>query len=74
MERTVDDILQEALELPPAARAAIAGSLIASLEPESDDDAETAWEAEIARRIEQIDRGDVTMISWEEARPRIIGG
>lgn len=74
MERTAADLLEEALELPPAERAALAGSLLASLEAESDDDAEAAWELEIARRLEQIDRGEVTMIPWEEARPRIIGG
>ena len=43
MERTAADILEEALDLPPSERAALAGSLLASLEAESDGDAEAVW-------------------------------
>jgi putative addiction module component (TIGR02574 family) len=73
MKRTPSEILREALELPPAARAALAGSLIDSPETDVDEDAEAQWDAEIARRISEIDSGTVTLIPWAEARRRIVG-
>ena len=30
----------------------------------------TAWDAEIARRIEELDRGNVKTIPWEQLRKR----
>jgi putative addiction module component (TIGR02574 family) len=73
MKRDAMDILKEALELPPEARAAIAGSLLDSLDPEVDEDVEAAWAAEILRRIEELDRGKVSAIPWADARRRIAG-
>jgi len=73
MKENIDDILKQALRLPPEARAALAGSLIDSLDELVDPDAESAWEAEIAARIREIDEGKVTLIPWAEARARIAG-
>jgi putative addiction module component (TIGR02574 family) len=73
MKNNIADILKEALRLPPEARAALAGSLLDSLDEPPDPDAESAWEAEIAARIREIDEGKVTLISWAEARVRIAG-
>jgi putative addiction module component (TIGR02574 family) len=73
MKENIDDILKQALRLPPEARAALAGSLIDSLDEPLDLDAESAWEAEIAARIREIDEGKVTLIPWAEARARIAG-
>lgn len=73
MDRTAASLLQGALRLSPEARAAPAGSLIGSLETEIDEDAEAAWDLEIARRIAEIDSGSVTLVPWEEARRRIAG-
>jgi putative addiction module component (TIGR02574 family) len=73
MRRTVDEILHEALELPPDERAALAGSLIESLDEGFDADAEAAWDAEIARRVAGIDAGAVRLIPWADARDRIAG-
>lgn len=66
-------LLQEALKLAPEARAALAASLLESLEGEADEGAEAAWAAEIARRVHQLDSGAVTPIPWPEARRRILG-
>lgn len=71
MERDATDILRTALELPPEARAALAGSLLDSLDQTIDEDAEAAWEAEIAERLKQLDEGRVRLIPWAEARRRI---
>ncbi len=67
------EILKEALLLPESARAALAGSLIDSLDDEVDEDAEQAWSAEIARRLEELNSGSATTVSWSQARRRIFG-
>lgn len=64
-------ILLEALRLPEAERAAIAGELIESLETDVDADAEAAWSAEIHRRVEQLKAGGSQTVPWAEARRRI---
>lgn len=45
--------------LPSRERAELAWFLIDSLEPEADDDAEAAWEIELARRVADIRSGRV---------------
>jgi putative addiction module component (TIGR02574 family) len=65
------DLLQEAMKLPPEARAALAGSLLDSLDTEVDADAEAAWSAEIERRIRGIDQGTTKLVPWDEVRRRI---
>lgn len=69
-----DEVLREALKLPVEARAALAGTLLDSPDESVDDDAESAWEAEIAKRIKEIDEGRAKLIPWSEARRRIVGG
>ena len=64
-------LLAEALQLPDEERAALAGELIQSLDHEVDADAEAAWSAEIRTRLDQVDAGTATTISWAEARRRI---
>ena len=71
MKRDLDDLLKEALGLPPEARAALAGSLIDSLDAKVDDNVEAAWDAEIARRIRDVDAGKVALIPWSEVRRRL---
>jgi putative addiction module component (TIGR02574 family) len=66
-------LLEEALKLPPEARAALAGSLIDSLDEVVEEDAEAAWAAEISRRLQELDSGAVRAVPWAEARRRIVG-
>jgi len=73
MKQDIAEILKEALKLPPEARAALAGTLLDSLDETVDRDAELAWEAEIGMRLKEIDEGKVSMIPWAEARARIAG-
>jgi putative addiction module component (TIGR02574 family) len=69
MTTEVFEILKKALALPPEARAAIAGSLLQSLnDAPADEGLEAAWSEEIKRRIEEIDSGKVQMIPYEEVR------
>ena len=71
MPEDAADLLTHALKLPPAARAALADSLIDSLDSEVDEDAEEAWRSEIARRVRDLDSGAVQTIAWDEVRRRL---
>ncbi len=73
MKRGLDDLLKEAMKLAPEARAALAGSLIDSLDGTVDDDVEAAWDAEIARRLGEIQGGQIALVPWAEVRRRLIG-
>jgi putative addiction module component (TIGR02574 family) len=73
MKREIEEILEKALELPPEARAAIAGSLLESLDDTVDEDAETAWEEEVLLRLRALDEGRVKVAPWAELRRRIAG-
>ena len=63
-------LLDEALQLSSAEREALAGQIFDSLETD-DPDAEGAWQAEIERRITELDQGVVKPIPWSEARRMI---
>jgi putative addiction module component (TIGR02574 family) len=67
----ISELLKKALALPPEARAALAGSLLESLEDTLDASAEEEWNQEIARRIAELDSGKVKPIPWAEARRQI---
>jgi putative addiction module component (TIGR02574 family) len=71
MTQEVSELLRKALALPPEARAALAGSLLESLDETVDASAEEDWNEEIARRIQQLDSGKVKPIPWAEARRQV---
>jgi putative addiction module component (TIGR02574 family) len=71
MTPEVSELLKKALALPPEARAALAGSLLESLEDTVDPSVEEAWSREIARRIEELDSGKVKPIPWAKTRRQI---
>lgn len=71
MSPSAQKLLEEALQLPEEARADLAAALLESLEEELEEDVKAAWEAEIARRLEDVDSGRVRPIPWEEARTLI---
>jgi putative addiction module component (TIGR02574 family) len=71
MAKNTEDILREALSLPPEARAALADSLLESLDTDIDEGAEQEWREEIRRRIADLDSGRVQPIAWSEVRARL---
>ena len=71
MSTRADTILGTALALPPDERAWLAEELIASLDQGKDSGVDSAWAAEIERRITEIESGEAETVSWEEARERI---
>lgn len=66
MTAIAEKIQAEALQLSEKERAELAHALILSLDSESDPDAESAWDAELARRLEEIESGKAKTISIEE--------
>jgi putative addiction module component (TIGR02574 family) len=71
MPRDQAELLYEALLLPIEARAALADSLLDSLDIEVDANVEEAWRHEIWRRLHEIDSGAVTHIPWQNAQHRL---
>jgi putative addiction module component (TIGR02574 family) len=71
MSPDVSELLKKALALPAEARAALAGSLLDSLDDAVDVSAEEEWNKEIAHRIEELDSGKVKPIPWAEARRQV---
>ena len=67
-------MLREALQLPPKARADIAGTLLRSLDATEDPGVEEAWAAEVDRRVADVDSGKVKLVSWDRVRKRLRSG
>lgn len=63
---TLEKVRSEALSLSEAERAELAHNLVASLDGPADPDVETAWDAEILRRLAEIDSGTANLIDREE--------
>ncbi|MGC2245170.1 MAG: addiction module protein [Terriglobales bacterium] len=67
MTQDAQELLQKALTLPDKERAEIAGNLLASLDATVDLDADAAWQEEIARRLREVESGEVKTVSWDAA-------
>ena len=68
---TLEKVRSEALRLPESERAELAHSLVASLDGPADADVEPAWDAQILRRLAEIDSGTAELIDREELRRRM---
>lgn len=73
MERNLNELFQQAVQLPERDRATLAGLLIETLDPVSEPDVEAAWSEEIKRRVAEIDAGAVELIAWEDVRAELFG-
>jgi putative addiction module component (TIGR02574 family) len=71
MARSVVELFDEASELDEHDRATLAGLLLENIEQEPDPDVEEAWKLEIARRIEELDSGSVSLVPWEEVKAKL---
>jgi putative addiction module component (TIGR02574 family) len=70
MSNTAENLYDEALKLDPEERSVLALKLLDSL-GEPPEVIEHAWKEEIARRLQEIDAGRTTPVSWEQAKQRI---
>ena len=74
MSPRTQQVLREALLLPPKARADIAGTLLRSLDAREDPNVEEAWAAEVERRVVEVDSGTVKLVPWDRVRRRLRTG
>jgi putative addiction module component (TIGR02574 family) len=68
---SLQEMVEEVLRLPEADRAKLAVTLIESLDSETQSTSSDEWDAEIRRRLEELDRGDVAAIPWDEVRRQL---
>lgn len=71
MTKPMATVLADALRLDDDARAELAAELLASLDGPADADAQPAWDAEIARRVEAVEAGSMPLEPWTDVRRRI---
>lgn len=55
-------VLREALQLPPKARANVAGMLLRSLGAREEHGVDEGWATEVTRRIADVDSGRVKLV------------
>jgi len=66
MSLTIDQLEQEAMQLPPASRAQLADKLVESLDSAEIDEIQRLWAAEAIRRRDEVRSGRVKPIPGEE--------
>jgi len=71
MALDAEEILIAALKLNDKEKAAIAASLLDSLDPLVDDNVDCAWQAEIQKRLREVETGAVSLVPWAEVRKTI---
>ena len=71
MTKAIQAVLADALRLDADARAELVAELLASLDGPADANAEAAWDAEIERRIQAIESGEIRLEPWESVKRRI---
>lgn len=69
MSMTIEQLKEQAMHLSPEERADLADWLWISATPRAE--VEAAWNAEIARRVAEIDAGTAKLIPAEEVIARI---
>jgi putative addiction module component (TIGR02574 family) len=72
MPTNQSQFLSDLLALPLKQRADIAALLLESLEPDTDPDAEAAWDQEIRERLDDLRSGGANAVPLEEARKKIM--
>jgi putative addiction module component (TIGR02574 family) len=71
MSPEVSDLLKRALSLPVDERAALANTLLDSLE-QMDESVQEAWDKEVARRVKDLEAGRAVTVPWEELRRKLL--
>jgi putative addiction module component (TIGR02574 family) len=66
----VDELLEQALELPGEDRLQLAEALLSSVAPSGAPPFDAEWITEAKRRAARIDSGEGKLSSWAEVRER----
>jgi putative addiction module component (TIGR02574 family) len=76
MSPEVSDLLKRALTLSADERAALANTLLDSLETTDqsaqDQSVQEAWDAEVARRMEDLKAGKAVTVPWEQLHRELL--
>lgn len=64
--RGLDKLRQDALRLPESERAELAHDLVQSLDGPADADTAAAWDAEILRRLGEVESGTAVTVDRRE--------
>jgi len=75
MSPEVSGLLKRALALPSDERAALANTLLESLETTKEfatESVEEAWDQEVARRIEDLKIGKAVTVPWEQLHRELL--
>jgi putative addiction module component (TIGR02574 family) len=71
MSPEVSDLLKRAMALPVEERAALANTLLDSLET-TNQSVQEAWDEEVARRIEALKAGKAVTVPWEQLHRELL--
>ena len=71
MSPEISDLLKRALALSVDERAALANTLLDSLEG-ADESVQEAWDKEVARRIEDLRAGKAVTVPWEDLHGELL--
>lgn len=73
MSPEISDLLKRALSLSVEERAALANTLLDSLEGANESvSVHEAWDEEVARRIEDLKAGKAVTVPWEELHRELL--
>jgi putative addiction module component (TIGR02574 family) len=73
MSPETSDLLKRALALPVDERAALANSLLDTLESSNESvSLQEAWDAEVARRVADLKAGKAVTVPWEELHRELL--
>jgi putative addiction module component (TIGR02574 family) len=73
MSPEVSELLKRALALPVEERAALANTLLDSLE-DAEESVQAAWDEEVARRMQELKAGKAVTVPWEELHQELLLG
>jgi putative addiction module component (TIGR02574 family) len=63
---------EAAMALPPAEREDLAHRLLETVDADFDqDEIDAAWNVEVAKRVDDIRSGKVTMMTWDEMKAKL---
>ena len=71
MSPEISDLLKRALALSVEERAALANTLLDSLEA-ANESVQEAWDEEVARRIEDLKTGKSVTVPWEQLHRELL--
>jgi putative addiction module component (TIGR02574 family) len=70
MNKMVEVLLRESMQLSAMERAHLVDELLTTLETERDEDVDVAWAEEVEKRSLELSSGKVRPVIWDEVRER----